>query len=197
MGCDLHITRRQNWADKGADITAEEWLAYVRHDSELRLQPENGCCFAMWHGAASQRNDSWLDWSDGQIYAKNPDAALTDKMVAMARQLGAAVQGDDGEIYEGSTQSPRQPVLSLGARVTGWFKRASTPSQAMVGHPPLPFGVGDKVRDTFGCRHTVISIDPKAEHGLGMIRTRGDDGTEHAFAMIAHGLTPDAKQDTP
>jgi hypothetical protein len=41
MGYDLHITRRRHWPDEGDDITAQEWLAYVERDSELRLQPEN------------------------------------------------------------------------------------------------------------------------------------------------------------
>jgi hypothetical protein len=45
MGYDLHIRRRKRWPDQGHDISAEEWLAYVRRDKELRLQPENG------HGA--------------------------------------------------------------------------------------------------------------------------------------------------
>jgi hypothetical protein len=48
--------------------------------------------------------------------------------------------------------------------------------------------VGVKVRDPWGNEHTVISIDPKAAHGMGVIRTRRSDGTEHAYAMIAHGL---------
>ena len=49
----------------------------------------------------------------------------------------------------------------------------------------------NKVRDSFGNEHTVIAIDPKAEHGLGVIRTRRtSDASQHAHAMIAHGLEP-------
>jgi hypothetical protein len=52
----------------------------------------------------------------------------------------------------------------------------------------LPFRVGDRVRDTFGARHTVIHIDARAEGGLGIIRTRSDNGFEMGHAIIAHGL---------
>jgi hypothetical protein len=48
--------------------------------------------------------------------------------------------------------------------------------------------VGDSVRDPWGKEHTVLAIDAEAEHGMGVIRTRRSDGTEHEHAMIAHGL---------
>jgi hypothetical protein len=187
MGYDLHITRRRHWPDEGDDITAQEWLAYVKQDSELRLQPENGPSFAEWRGASGT---AWLDWSDGQIYSKNPEAALIEKLVSIGRQLGAKVQGDDGEVYEGGGRPPRQPLPSFSERVTGWFARFRPKRSVPIVHEPLGFGVGDKVLDSWGNEHTVLDIDPKAEHGMGVIRTRRKDGTEHAHAMIAHGLKP-------
>ena len=83
---DLHITRRKLWTDVGKDITAAEWLAYVERDKELRHVPENGPYFVAWTAGAE---DSWLDWSDGQISSKYPDATLIDKMVSIARQAYA------------------------------------------------------------------------------------------------------------
>ena len=60
----------------------------------------------------------------------------------------------------------------------------------------VPFRVGDRVRDTWGNYHTVIEVDPKAEQGLGIIRTRREsDGVELGSAMIAHGLTLVSRQD--
>jgi len=85
MGYDLYITRRKSWSDEGNEITAGECLAYVERDTELGLRPEDGPHFAEWRGGSS---DSWLDWSDGQICTKNPEAPLIEKMVAIARQLG-------------------------------------------------------------------------------------------------------------
>lgn len=185
MGYDLHITRRRHWSDGGADITTDEWLAYVRRDPELRLRPEMGPYFADWSGPC-ERDEPWLDWSKGQIYTKNPDAALINKMLAIACEFGAAVQGDDGEIYEKGTRAPRQPTLSFSQRVAGWFARQR---HVKLVREPLKFSVGDKVRDVWGNEHTVIQIDPKAEHGMGLIRTRRADGAELNHAMFAHGLT--------
>jgi hypothetical protein len=188
MGYDLHITRRKQWSSKGKDITSDEWLTYVQRDPELRLQPENGPYFFVWSGG-STLECPWLDWWEGNIYTKNPDAALVEKMVAIARQLGAKVQGDDGEIYDQGSDAPRQPYLSLKARVADWFGRLRPERPLPIVHDPLPFGVGDTVRDTWGNAHVVIQIDPKAERGLGVIRTRRQDGEEITHTMIAHGLT--------
>ena len=103
MGYDLHITRAEHWADnEGAEITAEEWLAVVRADPELTLAPEVGMGphFARWIGP-SPGVESWLDWSAGDVYTKNPEPALLRKMVRLAESLGAHVQGDEGERYTG------------------------------------------------------------------------------------------------
>lgn len=99
MGYDLHITRKEYWADEGQDIATEDWLALIEHDPELSLWPENGPYFAVWSGSSLHKNP-WLDWSDGKIFSKNPDLELTTKMVEIADKLGAAVQGDEGEIYD-------------------------------------------------------------------------------------------------
>lgn len=116
MGYDLHITRRDNWTDQGHDITSDEWLKLVAADPELTLDSQNGPYFAVWRGA-SKLPQPWLDWSDGQIYTKNPDRGLMAKMLTLARQLSATVQGDDGEEYtrledfpdETAGATPRQP----------------------------------------------------------------------------------------
>jgi hypothetical protein len=59
---------------------------------------------ARWSGK-SKHSDPWLDWFKGNIYTKNPDEALTGKMIHIARELGAKVQGDDGEMYAAESQS--------------------------------------------------------------------------------------------
>jgi hypothetical protein len=196
VGYDLHITRRKQWSATGHDISAEEWLAYVERDGELRLRPEDGPHVAIWSGP-SELDDPWLDWSDGQIETKNPDPALIDKMVTIARAFGATVQGDDGEIYDSGASPGRQPRRSVAERVGAWFARLRSRPLAPAVQTPLPFAVGDRVRDPWGNAHTVIRIDPAAEHGLGMIWTRRDDGNELGFMMIAHGLTLDTPRDAP
>ena len=99
MGYDLHITRADDWGDNvGHQITADEWLQLVAEDPELRLADYNGPYFALWSGR-SKYPDPWLDWLAGNIYSKNPDKALVQKMLQIAIRLGARVQGDDGEFY--------------------------------------------------------------------------------------------------
>lgn len=111
MGYDLHITRRDDWSDEGSDITAEEWLQYVRSDPELKITGTNGPCHAVWSGR-SEHSEPWLDWASGQIYTKNPDSPLIDKMISIAEQLGATVQGDDGEIYDEKSSDSHAVPLS-------------------------------------------------------------------------------------
>jgi len=100
MGYDIHITRATDWADRAPDreIGADEWLAYISSDPSLTLDPTNGHHFAVWSGESSH-GEAWFDWSDGQIYTKNPDPPVIAKAVAIAYTLGGRVQGDDGETY--------------------------------------------------------------------------------------------------
>jgi hypothetical protein len=104
MGYDLHITRAEEWADNDRDqITVDEWLKVVEDDPELRLAGYNGPYFALWRGR-SEYPDPWLDWYHGNVYSKSPDKAIVQKMLQIAEQLGARVQGDDGEFYEDISQ---------------------------------------------------------------------------------------------
>jgi len=101
MGYDLHITRAKwHFENQGQWITADEWLEYIASDPELHLAGYNGAYFALWSGK-SEYPDPWLDWFNGNVYSKIPDDAIVDKMVAIAKQLRAKVQGDDGEVYTG------------------------------------------------------------------------------------------------
>jgi hypothetical protein len=187
MGYDLLITRRAAGRRDGK-IAAGEWLAYVDRDPELRRDPDNGPYFVTWPGASG---GSWLDWSNGEIFSKYPDAALLQKMLAIARHFSAEVQGDDGEIYEADGSAPHQPKAPLGMRFASRLRRAFFRRSPLIEHDRLPFGVGDVVVDSWGNEHTVEAIDPKAEHGMGVIRTRRhSDQTIHLSTMIAPGLQP-------
>ena len=171
-------------------IAAEEWLAYIEKDPELTLSGENGPYFAKWSGE-STTGEAWLDWHAGNVETKNPGEALIDKMVAIARQLGATVQGDDGEIYHSGHEPPRYPQPSLFDRLRSWLHalRPARPIQEI--HPD--FGVGDRVSDVFHRIATVVEIDPKSAHGLGKVKVRYDDGRELSFALAASGLSRVAK----
>lgn len=98
MGYDLHITRKEYWADdEGAQISLEEWCAYARKDADLtpdleNPSPKNWCI--------ASHPQAWrLWWSRGEVNTKSPDAAAIAKMVSIANVLKARVLGDDNEIY--------------------------------------------------------------------------------------------------
>jgi len=99
MGFDLYITRNEFWAVSQTPITKSEWLTLVENDPELELVPEMSDTFAEWHGD-SLYDQAWLDWSkSGYISTKWPDTALYQKMLSIAKQLGAKVQDEDGTNY--------------------------------------------------------------------------------------------------
>jgi hypothetical protein len=110
MGYDLHITRKEFSASvDGPAISPEEWLAVVADDPELTirvLNNSNGLSnpyFADWSG--SGKYPCWLDYSNGNLYTKNPTNEMIDKMVQIAKRLDAKVQGDEGEVYLGGGQA--------------------------------------------------------------------------------------------
>jgi hypothetical protein len=127
MGYELHITRRKQWFDDGDDIGKEEFIAYVRSDAEFTYPGECGDDFADWRSPSSAYT-SWLQWFDGRILTKNPEAEFVDKMVAIAECLKATVQGDDGEVYRSSAETvkpePPQQIHSGVRRKPGsWLWR--------------------------------------------------------------------------
>jgi hypothetical protein len=118
MGHELHITRRKVWSDKGDSIQFEEFVNCVRNDPEFTHPGRNGEEFAEWRSAKTGC-ESWLWYYDGNIYTKNPEPELINKMVAIAKILKATAQGDDGEIYISATevQWDKAPSSSPAGRV--------------------------------------------------------------------------------
>ena len=106
MGYEVHVTRRENWWDEdGGEISAQEWAAAVC-DLAMVPVPEGWSGQPQWvaemtTGPAPEFRTEGLYWSAGRIVAKHPTDALITKMCQVARVLGARVQGDDGEYYDG------------------------------------------------------------------------------------------------
>lgn len=115
MGYDVHITRRENWFDASPDISIEEWMAVVDGDADLRLdgfaeaatpardqiriENEGLCVWTAYSRHGINGNMAWLWHSHGNVMAKNPDVEIRRKMWTIAEELGAGVQGDEGEWY--------------------------------------------------------------------------------------------------
>jgi hypothetical protein len=109
MGYHLHIHRADQWyhGDQ-APITAQEWLAVVAGDPELRLAPAQGPYFALWSGPCRYPGGTWFDWDEGGIFTKNPDRATLAKMLEIAGRLGARIQGDHGDFYHRAEDMPSE-----------------------------------------------------------------------------------------
>ena len=201
MAYDLHIVRTKNWLEaSSAPISKQDVDALIASDPELTWSTADYVEMRDDAGAVTRyymiiwRGQPCFWWYRDQIQCSGPDEAQQAKLVQMARALDAFAVGDDGETYGEDGGLPHLQTVSFGERVAGWLARLRSQRQPVIEHQPLPFGVGDRVRDLWGNEHTVMSIDPTAGHGLGVIRTRRGDGTEHEYAMSAHGLEPTAKR---
>lgn len=117
MGYEVHITRKVNWFEEdGPTITLQEWLDYVSSDPEMRadgyaeakapdgvllLRTDNEG-IAVWTAYAAHGvngNQAWFCHFDNRITVKNPDVTILIKMYQISSELGAKVQGDEGEEY--------------------------------------------------------------------------------------------------
>lgn len=207
MGYNVHITRKTNWFDEtGPQISGDEWQNYVASDSEMVISgaaehttPEGETIrltdplLAEWR-CHSSGSTVWFAYFKGSLSVKNPDDECLSKMQQVAAKLQARVQGDDGEPYNNDFPKEPQERPSHKTGLTEWFKSWLRPQRRVdIENEPLPFGVGDTVRDPWGTEHVVISIAPQAEHGMGVIRTRRKDGTELKHLIFAHGLKPVTK----
>lgn len=133
MGYELHITRRDFWAEPGSDISLDEWKAYVASDAEmrmdnfaeapledggvLRMESDGLAVWTKWANAGAAHGQAWIYWFEGTIDAKNPDLEFRRKIFAIATALKAKVQGDDGELYgaDGEMIEEAQEVPAGGA----------------------------------------------------------------------------------
>lgn len=109
MGYDLHICRSES-----NPIALVEWKEYVSGDAELKAEevfevqsPKGerisipGKGLARWIAHPHGQNFAcWFDWRTGKISVRDPDEPTLTKMRAIAQELGARVQGDEGEYYD-------------------------------------------------------------------------------------------------
>lgn len=93
------------------EIFPEEWNAYLKIDNEmrndgfaevtnpigesLRIEREG---LSLWT-EHPENLSVWFDCCDGKIIVKNPDQEAKIKMYSIAKELGAVVEGENGECY--------------------------------------------------------------------------------------------------
>jgi len=110
MGYNLHITRRHIHEDEDhvSPISLDEWLAYVKDDPNIEIDPNN-LTDPPENFIINSHPKQWPLWycnNFKHIYTKNPDNQTIGVMVKIAVILRAKVQGDDGEYYEDDSGYP-------------------------------------------------------------------------------------------
>ena len=99
MGWELHITKRDFWADEdGESISREDWIEYVNSDESI-VRDSNNTEDDFLFRSGNEECPIWWNPDIGEIYTKNPSEATIQKFREIAAKLGATVQDDDGEIY--------------------------------------------------------------------------------------------------
>ena len=98
-GYDLHITKKDFWADEnGPCISHEEWNNYVKTDNQIQSDDRNSIDDFLVSLELEQFPLRYnLDLCE--IYTKNPSENAINKLIETSEVLGARVQGDDGENY--------------------------------------------------------------------------------------------------
>ena len=76
--------------------------------------------------------------------------------------------------------------MSLIDRIFG--KRSDPSCEPVQSGDSLEFSPGDRVKDAFGSLGTIESVDASAEHGMGLVNVKMDDGRDIDVALIASGL---------
>jgi hypothetical protein len=108
MGYEVHVTRAEKWYEsENTPISAEEWLAAVGADPEMRLLEGT---WAEWLGHPDRIVSFGL--REGAVSFKQPDDYTLAKMIDLAERLKARVIGDDGEEY--SHQTARDLLARAG-----------------------------------------------------------------------------------
>ena len=142
MGYDVHITRCEHWSDEhGPKIDLSEWLDYVETDPEMRLdgyaeadlgdgqvlrtEDKSLAVWRSYSGHQEDGNKAWMYLFDGTVDVKNPDEEIRAKMCRIAVELGARVQGDDGELYTEDNLEGALPEAAVDDAITErrpWWK---------------------------------------------------------------------------
>ena len=113
MGYNLYITRKEDWSDEtGEEITTNEWLNIINSDSSLTLSKDNGKYFTELKNSDGEII-TWLDWDDGCIFTKNPKDSTIKKMISIANNLKATVQGEEGEEYNEDYFNKSEEIIQV------------------------------------------------------------------------------------
>ena len=110
MSYEVHIHRAEDHVDAAENpIPREEWEAWVTNAEDFRFSDSDYVTFQYEDGERVERLAEWTAHPDGEefslyyysgsVVTGNPDAHTVRRMVKIAEDLRARLQGDDGEFY--------------------------------------------------------------------------------------------------
>lgn len=110
MPYDVHIHRADDHFDAAENpISREDWEAWVARAPDFRFSETDYVVFEYEDGKHKERLAVWTEhpndeefalyYYDGSVVTGNPDQHTIQRMVRIAADLGARLQGDDGEFY--------------------------------------------------------------------------------------------------
>ncbi len=117
MGYNLYITRQENWFDENDNkiISIEEWKEYwkgdiemrldnfiitkTNHEEDIKLEMDGVAVWTRYSKNGINGNYAWIFYGDGNIECKNPDEEIIGKLIDIASEFNAKVQGDECEVY--------------------------------------------------------------------------------------------------
>lgn len=137
MSYYVTITRRPSplWKS-GENISLEEWRAVALASADVREPtaaelardaPWAKPTDLIWTGH-HEHPEVWFGWYSGQIDVKNPDEIILAMMAKLAKQLGARLIGEGGELFDEAGNSrgvfdlpedPSEQKPSLWRRIFG------------------------------------------------------------------------------
>lgn len=124
MGYEVHVTRKAHWSDEdGARISAAEWASLLDGDP---LEPADADRMTGWwtRHSGGKQDAPILLFSDGNIDAAPHDEETALFLLGLATELGAGLQGDEGEPWTTATiaatyanldEAAPPPAAPLGA----------------------------------------------------------------------------------
>ena len=96
MGWEIHITRKQHWAEPdGPQITFQEWQQYLATDAEIVKDLVNGEHDFLMLLADGTACPLWYNFDLGELHAKHPSDEAIEKAKQIAVALRARVLDDD------------------------------------------------------------------------------------------------------
>lgn len=109
MSYDISITRAPDgFSAKEYPISYEEWLAFVQAEPSLEISETDYTEWKTWgriydtvwlERPEPESGPTHLHWYDWAVLCSHADDVMIEKMIEIARKLGANVIGEEGEFY--------------------------------------------------------------------------------------------------